>query len=390
MLMWARYVALGLLGCLGASLAFEQGAAQSTDKAELTEIGGRIEALRTHLERARLVADRADSIRKDSLRAANQIELDTLWVGPLRIAHRREQERLAREVFEEVLADFAPMVRGSESLLSDQIFVFRYGWRFEGMYLDGPHVRNVEMSRRYGWGRLIQKARDEVGRALLTALPDDSAHTREWMGNRPLTPPEDWSWVYRDLASTPALAARRCYRGEIAWCWEAMGLSLGGGGWEEWYAPEERRLLVEARYGYWLRDGSGRLRRAGLLAHACVNLKLDRACLVLLEDPWSQGRTPVRIPLEPETRASLLSEALSQGGEGAFTRFVSRPDASLRDRLAMTAGLDADTLMVRWRARVLDARPELHAGLLRSPISLTLWILVLVALAARSTRWRLG
>jgi hypothetical protein len=383
-------VALGILGCLGACLYVEEGTAQGAAETELAEIGTRIEALGAHLQRARLAAERADSLRKDSLKAANQIRLDTLWVGPLRIAHRSEQKRLAREVFEEVWADFAPMVKGSESLLSEQIFVFRYGWRFEGMYLDGPHVRNVEMSRRFGRGRLARKARDEMGRALLTALPADSAQLREWMGNRPLTPPDDWSWAYRDLASTPALAARRCYRGEIAWCWEAMGLSLGGGGWEEWYSPEERRLLVESRYGYWLRDGTGRLRRAGLLAHACVNLKLDRACVVLLEDPWSQGRAPVRIPLEPDTRASLVSEALSQGGEGAFTRFVSQPEAPLRDRLSMAAGLEADTLMVRWRARVLEARPELHAGLLRSPISLALWILILVALATRSTRWRLG
>ncbi|MFC1660308.1 hypothetical protein ACFL3S_02430, partial [Gemmatimonadota bacterium] len=162
------------------------------------------------------------------------------------------------------------------------------------------------------------------------------------------------------------------------------------GSWEEWYSPEERRLLVQSRYGFWLREDVERFGRSWLLAHGCVRLSLDRACLLLLRDPWSTRTAPVRIPLETEARASLVAEALAQGREGAFTRFAAHPESLLRDRLASAANLHPDTLMVRWRARVLEARPELHAGLLLSPVSLAFWILILLALATRSTRWRLG
>ena len=58
--------------------------------------------------------------------------------------------------------------------------------------------------------------------------------------------------------------------------------------------------------------------------------------------------------------------------------------------LIIGAAVPPDTLMARWRARTLQARPNLHAGLLLSPLSLLIWILLIAALATRSTRWRLG
>ena len=78
------------------------------------------------------------------------------------------------------------------------------------------------------------------------------------------------------------------------------------------------------------------------------------------------------------------------GGDGAFARLNSDPDASIRDRLLLAAGVPADELMARWREQVLEARPDSQAGLLLSPVSLVFWILLLLALSMRSTRWRLG
>jgi hypothetical protein len=352
-------------------------------------MGERIEDVRTRLDEAEEIAKRADSIRVDSLRSANQVELDTAWVGPLRVAHLPTQKALAEEVFGEVWSAFDPLLADAHRVLSPHLFVFRYAWRLEGMYLQGPEIHKVEMSRRFGRARLLEKARNAVARAITYALPQDSV-VRKWMGNQALTSPADLEWVYRDLASTPAMAARRCYRGDLQSCWAAMGLPPGEGGWKKWYSQEERWMMVRSRYGYRLDLPRSRPDKIDLLTHGCVNLRSDRACLLLLERPWDVYQGPPRIPLGPQTRASLLTLAIVEGGEGSFTRFLAEPDAPLRDRMASAAGLPPDTLMARWRMHVLDARPAVHAGLLLSPFSLALWILALLALASRSTRWRFG
>ena len=82
--------------------------------------------------------------------------------------------------------------------------------------------------------------------------------------------------------------------------------------------------------------------------------------------------------------------ALEMGGEGSFTRLISRPQDPLRDRLAYAAGVPAETVAARWRSRVLESKPNAQAGLLLSPLSLLVWLILLTAFATRSTRWRLG
>lgn len=64
------------------------GSLQAQERAgrTLEEIGQRIETLRLQVDAAQRVAQRADSRYTDSIRSANQIRLDTIRVGPLRIA----------------------------------------------------------------------------------------------------------------------------------------------------------------------------------------------------------------------------------------------------------------------------------------------------------------
>lgn len=356
-------------------------------QARLSELETLMQALQPRVEAARREARRADSLRTDSLKRARQIPLDTVQVGPLRIVTVPEQTELAREVFSEIWEVYQPLVMGSEDLLHGHLFLFRYGWRFGETYLEGDHVHNVEMSRRFGMDRLRAKVRNALGHALVQSLPPDASSLRDWVGMTPLTPPLDWSWIYRELASTPALAARRCYQGDVGWCLEALGISMGNGGWEEWYTPEERRLLVERRFESRTRlagfDVPG-LTREALLVHGCLELRVDRACLEILE-AW-----PGKIPLSVSARASLVAEALRQGGEGAFSRLIGSPDTALVARLTWAASLPADTLAVRWRDTVLSSRPRVHAGLLLSPLPLILWVLLLLFFASRSTPWRLG
>jgi hypothetical protein len=356
----------------------------------LDSIGHRIETLRSEMDAAQALAIIADSLYSDSMREANQIPLDTILVGPLRIATVPNQREIATEVFEEIWGAYQPLVRGSEEVLSDHLFIFRWGWRFEGMYLQGEKVHSVEINRRWGKTALKNKVRDGLGQALLAALRPDSSGLRDWVGQHPLTPPLDWSWIYRELASTPSTVVKQCYRGETAMCWEAMGLSEGGNQWLTWYSKEERRLLVETafanrlRYSYRYGYGDQRLDRDDLFLHGCVELNVDRACIEILSE-WAG-----RIPLGTASRASMVAEALTQGGEGAFTRLLSDPGASLKDRLAHAAGLHPDTLAARWRERVMGAEPSVQADLVRAPLSMVFWLALLLFFAIRSTPWRLG
>jgi hypothetical protein len=163
-----------------------------------------------------------------------------------------------------------------------------------------------------------------------------------------------------------------------------MGIPAGEGGWREWYTPEERRLLVDSGWGDALMREARSLTSADLMLHGCLVLGSDSACIHFLEE------MPGRIPLGTWSRASMVAEALTQGGEGAFSRLIEDPDLSIKDRLALAAGMPADTLAARWRERTISARPQVHAGLLLSPIPLLFWLLLLLYFATRSTHWRLG
>jgi hypothetical protein len=338
------------------------------------------------MDAAQRIAVLADSLYADSLRRANQIPLDTIRVGPLRIATPPGQKELATEVVEEVWEAYQPLIRGSEDVLLPHIFVFRYGWRMDGMFLQGERVHSVEINRRWGRGALEDKVRDGIGQALLAELPQKASKLRTWIGHASLTPPLDWPWIYRELASTPSKAVEGCYQGDLPMCWGAFGLSETEDGWLGWYSPEERRLLVEGSFpnSRFRERYQLPLRKRDLLRHGCVELEADAACIELLSE-WAG-----RIPLQTQARASLVAEALIQGGEGAFSRLLADPEAPIKDRLIYTSGLSEETLIARWREKALDAEPSVQADLIRAPFSLLFWLLLLLFFAARSTAWRLG
>ena len=89
------------------------------------------------------------------------------------------------------------------------------------------------------------------------------------------------------------------------------------------------------------------------------------------------------------TRISLLQHALEVGGSGSFARLVEGSPGPA-GRLARAAGRPIDEVMLGWRDRVQDARPQVHAGIARAGLWSMLWLIGLGLLAMRSTRWRLG
>jgi hypothetical protein len=133
--------------------------------------------------------------------------------------------------------------------------------------------------------------------------------------------------------------------------------------------------------------------RLDMMIHGCLNLREDRACQLALEGyPFREGesRRSYRTPLSQTARTTLVSQALLMGGEGSYTRLIAHPELPLRDRLVYAAGVSDEELASHWRERIMAARPNAQAGLLRSPATLLVWLLFFALLATRSSRWRLG
>jgi hypothetical protein len=107
-------------------------------------------------------------------------------------------------------------------------------------------------------------------------------------------------------------------------------------------------------------------------------------------------------PLGDLARASLVSVALEMGGRGSLARLIAfrgsptgldllkEGPADHREMIARTANTDADAVMGEWLRRVRAARPDRAGENRESRLGSFLWIAVLMSLATRSTRWRLG
>jgi hypothetical protein len=183
--------------------------------------------------------------------------------------------------------------------------------------------------------------------------------------------------VYLELATTPWRAGAACYAGDVEAC--RVALALGAGGPESWYTAEERRQLVASAMEYHAdvqRD---------LGAQRCVNTADEQACLETLRSYPALTDEP----LSPMARQTLVRVAFGVGGNGAFGRFVRSDSRTLPDRLAHTAGVPLDSLVVRWRSAIVEARPT---GTVLSRLggwTAFMWVVVLSVVAMRSTRWRI-
>ena len=76
--------------------------------------------------------------------------------------------------------------------------------------------------------------------------------------------------------------------------------------------------------------------------------------------------------------------------ESAFARLISGDDRSVSERLEHASGMGIQELVSAWRARVMESRPEVTAGLPLSVIVSLLWIALMSFFSLRSTRWRIG
>ena len=221
---------------------------------------------------------------------------------------------------------------------------------------------------------------------LLTTVtaPSFDAALADWLGSalRPTLQPEDeGAAVFIELVTAPSTAVRRCLLGDIVRCKDVLQIGDSTGLLARWYVtPAEREALVSGMFGdYFARGGTAPSLQK-------CRQHLDDACTALL-----QSLPPGSLPrlLAPAARTLLVREALSVGGRDAYRRLVAQPEASIDTRLSKAAGMNIDSLVVRWRERVLAARPVPLTLPWWASVAAIWWTAFFGFCALRSSRWRL-
>ena len=176
------------------------------------------------------------------------------------------------------------------------------------------------------------------------------------------------------LVTAPSEESRRCLIGDIGACRDALDLFVRGDRVARWYpSARERRSLLKTFTPYYFDRG--------------VQQPMLRACAELLRS-LPPGALPR--PLSYDARATLLSDALRLGGRAAYHRLVASAGLPIADRLAAAGGMAIDSLLARWRAEILAARP-VPVSLPRRGIWIALgWTILFAFCGLRSSRWRVS
>jgi hypothetical protein len=221
---------------------------------------------------------------------------------------------------------------------------------------------------------------------LLTTVtpPSFDPALADWLGAalRPtLRPQDERGAVFVQLVTAPSAAVRACFLGDIARCKDVLQVGDSTGLLARWYVtPAEREALVTESFSDYFARGATAPSLQSCRQHH------DDACTALLQS-LPPGTLPR--PLAHPARMLLVREALDAGGREAYRRLMARPSAPIGEKLSNAAGMDIDSLVVRWRNDVLAARPR--------PLTLPWWA-GFVAIgwtvffgfcALRSSRWRL-
>src|SRR5262249_19706363 len=174
--------------------------------------------------------------------------------------------------------------------------------------------------------------------------------------------------------------------GDKTRCADVLQVTDSAGLLLRWYVtPAEREALVLGSFKFYFAQGATAPALQRCRHHeddACTALlqslppgalprPLDQTARMLLvrEALRAGGRgacrrlvaapnAPLGAPLAGPARMLLVREALRAGGRDAYRRLVANPNAPLGTRLASAAGMSLDSLVTRWRARVLAARPQ--------------------------------
>jgi hypothetical protein len=324
--------------------------------------GQTVEELRARVDRIAEVLEEIEQEKREQERARNEelmSRLDTLRIGRLLLITTPEYaekiEDTARQQWEVVEPSLRLPGRGEVG----EEFVFYFGLP----YPPEPRIDELEGS--------VEGA---IGRELAARLDPDSSFIRE-LPFQPLA--RGWSdAVYVALATADSRSARFCFLGDLDSCRDVLGLSDLSDPLSVWYAPEERRRLVERINWYGATD----------TWRSCVEAGSDEACFEFLRTVQPEKRAPLPV----EARRMLLDVALAMGGEGTYARISTDNGSNVEERLAAAVGVEPDALIARWREAVLDVRPRTQTVSGWEGLSALAWVLGLAFLATRSSRWRSG
>ncbi len=337
---------------------------------ELARLQARADSLALEWQRASALADMVDSLRH----APALSGWDTIRVGALRIISNRSPLPLrdaATRAWPVIDSLYGP---DASQLARQPILVAAYDPDTTAPASRG--TLQVPWDLDVTSLTLVLLGNIQIG-------PADTA-LRNWLSGtvRPgLLLERQRAAVYLQLVTAPSEVARRCFSGGIASCRDALGLMSAPDPVSRWYpSPAERRALVARTFpAFVIGPERSRLQR-------CLGGD-DGACAEMLR---ALSLEALPKPLKNDARETLLHLALQVGGRAAYHRLMAAVDRPMAERLTVAAGISVDSLVTRWRAAVLAARPvPLTLPPLGVGISLG-WVLCFALCALRSSRWRVS
>jgi len=360
-----RLVSIILCGLAGSTLA-----AQGTS---VTRLRRRADSLATEWRRADALASVADSLERERATGGR----DTIAVGALRIVANRSPLPLreaAQRAWVVVDSMYGPV---AQRLVTRPYFILAFD--------PDTSVRRpvLRVGLEVPWNSTV----NDLTHLLLANIPLEPLDRRldEWLGG-PLRPrierSRDIARVYVRLVTAPSQSARRCFLGDVPSCRTVLDLNESDSSYLQWYpsAAERRALLLRSFSDYFDRPATLTTWRA------CMRGE-DADCTQLIR---SLPRGAIPQPLASDARRLLAHTALRIGGRGAFGRLLGDSSAPIGARLAAAAGVSLDSLLFRWHADVVAARP-IAVSLPRWGVPAALaWILVLAVCGLRSSRWRVA
>lgn len=228
---------------------------------------------------------------------------------------------------------------------------------------------------------------DALTRTILAMVgqPRADSTLTSWLGGsvRPLLDTAASSSAsYVDLVLAPSRAARSCFAGSLVGCRAALQLADDSTFFLTAYDAEDRRAVVAGARAPTLLEPLDRS-----IYDRCLVERIDAACVDFLR---SLGRGQIPRPLPDEARELFMTTVLDAGGPAAYDRLVGTPTAAIADRLVAASGIPLDSVVARWRNRLIAARPPAPSVPLIDGLLALLWIGVLATCALRSTRWRVA
>ena len=333
----------------------------------------RADSLAAEWRRADVLARLADSLERERATGGR----DTIAVGALRIIANRSPLPLREAAARSWVVVDSLYGPAAQRLADHPYFIL-------AVDPDTAARRPVlRVGFEVAWNLSVEDLTSLLLANIPLAPPDRELET--WLG-APLRPrlesTRDFERLYVRLVTAPSQSARLCFLGDIPSCMSVLDLDDSDSSYLQWYAsPAERRaVLMRSFADYFNRPATAATWRQCTLGR-------DTDCVQLLRT-LPHGVIPP--PLGTDAHRLLAHVALRIGGRDAYGRLLADSSVALGERLAAAASLRLDTLVSRWRAEVVAARPAVVTVPRWGVPAVLGWIVLLVGCGLRSSRWRLA